>query len=606
LTVGIILLFVGLDIIPTIAQDINKPSQPIPHGKWWYVGGNGPENYTNIQDAIDNASNGDTVFVFNGTYVGYVVINKSITLKGDDKNTTIIKGFFAYTVSIISDWVNMSGFTIHNNGRRGEGVRIDSWNNNFFDNIIDIPEDRIRISGDRNNISGNTIRNTYIYLTSNSNTIADNTITNTYYGIYLTNACHNIISNNSLFNSGLFISDDPVWNNTVTNNRVNSKPLVYIEGESNFVINNDAGQILLINSTNITVQNQHLSNATVGIQLWESNACIITGNTLIGNHYGISLSGLNNTIDDNVMNYNYYGLHFSGDNNTIADNTISNNNDGIYFFNSDHNTFRRNTFTRNQNSISMGYGNDYNNIINNTITKDYFGPFLSGYSNTLIGNTVTYCYSIFLFNGDCNNIINNIIAHNNGSGISIVNSEHNHIINNSITYNNYNGIDNNGIRNTISGNDITHNNDSGVTLFGMGNTLSNNTITNNSDDGILIYQSNENTILDNIISDNGNGIFLSGSSRNNITSNSILKNKQGILFASSSNNAIFKNNFLRNKRHALFENCTNLWDQNYWGRPRILPKVIFGVKMIQNKWLVPFFDIDRYPAQEPYNISGMS
>jgi len=33
-----------------------------------YVGGNGPNNYTKIQDAIDDARDGDTVFVFNGTY----------------------------------------------------------------------------------------------------------------------------------------------------------------------------------------------------------------------------------------------------------------------------------------------------------------------------------------------------------------------------------------------------------------------------------------------------------------------------------------------------------------------------------------------------------
>jgi len=40
-----------------------------------YVGGIGNGNYSKIQDAIDNASVGDTVFVFNGTYNESVFIH---------------------------------------------------------------------------------------------------------------------------------------------------------------------------------------------------------------------------------------------------------------------------------------------------------------------------------------------------------------------------------------------------------------------------------------------------------------------------------------------------------------------------------------------------
>ena len=47
-------------------------------GNILYVGGNGPNNYTKIQDAIDDASNGDTIFVYNGTYYENVIINKII------------------------------------------------------------------------------------------------------------------------------------------------------------------------------------------------------------------------------------------------------------------------------------------------------------------------------------------------------------------------------------------------------------------------------------------------------------------------------------------------------------------------------------------------
>jgi len=92
LAVGIILLFVGTCIIPSTAQNIEKPSLPTLRGNWLYVGGSGPGNYTKIQDAINASSDGDTVFVFDdlSPYYEHVSVNKSLKLLGEDKNTTII------------------------------------------------------------------------------------------------------------------------------------------------------------------------------------------------------------------------------------------------------------------------------------------------------------------------------------------------------------------------------------------------------------------------------------------------------------------------------------------------------------------------------------
>jgi len=57
-----------------------------------YVGGSGPGNYSTIQDAIDNSSPDDMVFVFNGTYYENIQINVSIHLIGEQAITTIIDG----------------------------------------------------------------------------------------------------------------------------------------------------------------------------------------------------------------------------------------------------------------------------------------------------------------------------------------------------------------------------------------------------------------------------------------------------------------------------------------------------------------------------------
>ena len=71
----------------------NVEAQPAPTGgNTLYVGGSGPNNYTSIQDAIDNASDGDTIYVYSGIYYENVVINKRINLIGEDRNGTIIDG----------------------------------------------------------------------------------------------------------------------------------------------------------------------------------------------------------------------------------------------------------------------------------------------------------------------------------------------------------------------------------------------------------------------------------------------------------------------------------------------------------------------------------
>ncbi|DAC73363.1 MAG TPA: hypothetical protein DSN98_00315 [Thermoplasmata archaeon] len=133
LAVSIILLFVGTCIIPTTAQDAEKPL-PTSRGNWLYVGGNGPGNYSTIQDAVDNASDGDTVYVYHGIYnqTPYssecVKIFKSISLIGEDKNTTIINGTRKWdVVCVLTDGVHISGFTVQNCGTGtypGAGVHI--------------------------------------------------------------------------------------------------------------------------------------------------------------------------------------------------------------------------------------------------------------------------------------------------------------------------------------------------------------------------------------------------------------------------------------------------------------------------------------------------
>jgi len=56
------------------------------------VDDDGGADYTSIQAAIDNSSDGDTIRVFEGTYRELVSVNRSITLQGNGSEETIIDG----------------------------------------------------------------------------------------------------------------------------------------------------------------------------------------------------------------------------------------------------------------------------------------------------------------------------------------------------------------------------------------------------------------------------------------------------------------------------------------------------------------------------------
>ncbi|UCE16078.1 MAG: hypothetical protein JSV12_00190 [Candidatus Bathyarchaeota archaeon] len=44
-----------------------------------------PDDYAKIQWAVGNASDGDTIFVKNGTYYEQMVVNKTLSLIGENK-----------------------------------------------------------------------------------------------------------------------------------------------------------------------------------------------------------------------------------------------------------------------------------------------------------------------------------------------------------------------------------------------------------------------------------------------------------------------------------------------------------------------------------------
>ena len=79
----------------------------------WTVDDDGTADFHIIQQAIYVADQGDTIFVRAGTYRENIVIDKSLTLIGEDRNA-IIDGAGSRAISVGHDDCKIQGFEIRN------------------------------------------------------------------------------------------------------------------------------------------------------------------------------------------------------------------------------------------------------------------------------------------------------------------------------------------------------------------------------------------------------------------------------------------------------------------------------------------------------------
>jgi parallel beta-helix repeat protein len=200
-----------------------------PSGKTFYVGGDSPGNYSKIQDAIHNASDGDTIYVYSGTYFEDVKINTSIVLHGEDKESTIIHGGgFGSGDGVIlvhADNVEITGFSVRNSCPYWPGSGIRLHNNEqciVTDNIVSdcflgistfITTDAI--------INMNSVSDTEfgIYVQGTKlNTITRNTIQDNHCGMYLNDAYFNEITENNFINNERHFDFYGAFQNTIDGN----------------------------------------------------------------------------------------------------------------------------------------------------------------------------------------------------------------------------------------------------------------------------------------------------------------------------------------------------------------------------------------------------
>ncbi|UCE36876.1 MAG: right-handed parallel beta-helix repeat-containing protein [Thermoplasmata archaeon] len=509
-----------------------------------YVGSGFGNDTTSIQEAIDNyASDGDTVFVYCGTYYENVVINKTIDLIGENKDTTIIDASGnSDAIFGSANYINITGFSIRNSGQNPSDAGIKLYfaqccsiaNNNVLNNFIGMN----LYYSDNTTIVNNNASNNWIGISldhSNSSTIANNkALSNIYFGIRLYRSNNNTFFNNVAshnFEMGTFLFESN--NNSITyNNASNSRYGFFIStSNNNFIANNNASL-------------NHLD----GIRLTKSNWNTITNNTVSNNNYGILLdSSMGTIITNNVMCKN--GIFISGGlvhwNTHTIDTSNTVNGKPLYYW--------KNVIGGNipPNAGQVVLANSTGVVIENQNVSHSSVGILLGFSsnNVIINNNASrnWCM-IELFSSDKNVISNNDVS-NNWIGISLHSSKGNSITNNDVCSNDRRGI----YLSSSSDNIIANNNVSSNLRYGIYiDTSTNNTVSENnalqSWYAIYLLTSNDNKITNNNVNSNVEaGIRIDFSSNNNITNNNISNNVgDGIFLGCSSNNTIAGNSIYSN------------------------------------------------------------
>jgi parallel beta-helix repeat protein len=318
-----------------------------------------PTQYPTIQAAVDHAAIGDTVQVAPGIYYEHVYVNKSVTIAGENPQTTIVDGTANGTIfDLDGSNIYISGFTIRNAGNSGNAITssketVTNDNDWISNNIITTSQYGVYLSySTGNRIFSNTfINNVFAGISVNSagsNNITANTIVGGAYGIRTASSTNNIIVGNTISQSSysIYLSSASTGN-TVRNNVLSGKTAcVYSSSDST------------------TIDHNTLNDGATGVYLYNAHSGSIYYNTFKNSSYGIRLYNpseitSSHTVSNNMILYTDWAIELVySDGNTLTGNWLQQNTYGVFMSSSSSNTFYHNNFVNNKMQTSAGTGSN--------------------------------------------------------------------------------------------------------------------------------------------------------------------------------------------------------------------------------------------------------
>ena len=505
-----------------------------------------PIDYPTIQEAINAANIGNTIFVYNGTYPENVVINKTLILVGQSSGTTIVNGSTGTTVYVnATNDVFIDGFTITS---ADVGIRV--WNSlriNILNN---------KIIGTNYGIDAGAFAGSGAYVSSDDGLVTSNNITSNNYGIYAyvhADAVYNFASGAKAFLRRWAISD-----NEIIGNEHGIYVHAYAERSAP-----GWGEWAQSYVQDWIVHDNHIADNVRGIDVmahvgtWNidrgAGKAHIDGWMVISNNCTENNNGIYATAEPpsggacSVRSWNVYENTITlskdialfteqlADNWTIHDNDIAANMHGIYL-RSPSNVLRE------------------NRMINNTYNFGVSNYYLQ---NVSISNTINGKPIYYLINWNCGQVPSD------AGYIALVDSANITIANINLSQNEQ-GIILIQTQNITLENINASNNVYGIYLQESTNFTIFSTQAVNNTYGIYLQNSANGTLSGNMAISNTYSVSLKSSTNCTITGTNVEENEYGIYVSETSGNLIYHNNFVRNNQHAAIDGTfVNIWDNGY-------------------------------------------
>jgi parallel beta-helix repeat protein len=247
----------------------------------WTVDDDDEADFHTIQEAVNAASNGDSITVYNGIYCEHLVINRPITLIGESREGTVIDGSGENRniVEITANRVVFSGFTVQNTSRT-QGTSYAGF----------------KVLGRECNISGNDVTRSKIgiFVTSQKSRIEENSVANNGQGIALYSSSEvtvkgNNVSANTVGISLAFSSNNLVVGNKAANSSFGGHGITLSSNsfdntvKDNDLVNNFHGMWLSDSFDNLIINNTIANNELLGIELASSSSNTFYHNNFINN-----------------------------------------------------------------------------------------------------------------------------------------------------------------------------------------------------------------------------------------------------------------------------------------------------------------------------------